>query len=259
MDLFSSRKAPGSLHFRCNICGAHCLSPMSKLDRETPSCPRCRSTVRMRAMVHVLSVELFGESLALPDFPQRPELTGIGMSDWDGYAAPLSRKLGYTNTYYDKEPRLDITKVPQEMCGTLDFIVSSDVFEHVQPPVATAFENVRRLLKPEGVLVFCVPYGKDPETVEHYPELCDYHLEREDGRYVLYNRTADGRTQRFENPAFHGGKGQTLEMRIFSETGLRRECAAAGLSVRFHNSPCFEHGIYWDRDWGLPMALRRLR
>lgn len=210
-------------------------------------------------MVHVLSLELFGECLALPDFPERPELIGIGMSDWDDYAIPLATKLGYTNTYLDKEPALDITNVPKEMVGTLDFLLCSDVFEHVQPPVATAFENVRRLLKPDGVVVFCVPYFAAPETVEHYPELHDWHVELEDVGYVLYNRTADGRTQRFEHPELHAGEGQTLEMRRFSELGIRRECEAAGLTVRIHDEVCFEHGIYWDKDWGMPMALRRLR
>jgi SAM-dependent methyltransferase len=115
----------------------------------------------MRSMVHVLSLELFGECLVLPDFPERPDLIGIGMSDWDAYAIPLAGKLGYTNTYFDRKPALDITHVPEEMVGTLDFILSSDVFEHVQPPVAKAFENARRLLKPNGVFVFCVPYCKD--------------------------------------------------------------------------------------------------
>jgi SAM-dependent methyltransferase len=210
----------------------------------------------MRSMVHALSTELWGECLALPDFPERPEVIGIGMSDWDGYAIPLATKLGYTNTYFDKKPALDITNVPAEMVGKLDFILSSDVFEHVQPPVARAFDNVRRLLKPTGVFIFCVPYVVAPETVEHYPELCDWHVALEDVGYVLYNRTADGRTQRFEHPELHGGEGQTLEMRRFSEIGIRRECAEAGLSVRIHDDVCFEHGIYWELDWGITMALR---
>lgn len=81
-------------------------------------------------------------------------------------------------------------------------------------------------------------------------------LQLREGRNVLYNRTTDGRTQIFENPELHGGEGQTLEMRRFSEIGVRRECAAAGLSVRIHDSVCFEHGIYWELDWGITMALR---
>lgn len=207
-------------------------------------------------MVHVLSQEVFGKCLALPDFPERPDLIGIGMSDWHNYAIPLARKLGYTNTYFDKNPKLDIRNVPEEVVGKLDFILSSDVFEHVQPPISRAFENLRRLLKPNGVCVFCVPYCLLPETVEHYPELSEWHVEHLDDGYVLHNYTEDGRSQIFKDPEFHGGEGQTLEMRRFSEIGLRRECAAAGLSLRIHDEVCFEHGIYWELDWGITMSLR---
>ena len=38
--------------------------------------------------------------LALPDFPVHPEIKGVGLSDWDGYAIPLKHKLGYENTFY---------------------------------------------------------------------------------------------------------------------------------------------------------------
>ncbi|MGH9903496.1 MAG: hypothetical protein ACRD68_16940, partial [Pyrinomonadaceae bacterium] len=79
----------------------------------------------------MLSTELFGESLALTDFPERRDISGIGMSDWDGYAAPLALKLGYQNTYYHQEPKLDITSIEPALESTLDFIISSDVFEHV--------------------------------------------------------------------------------------------------------------------------------
>jgi len=85
--------------FRCNICGTESETERHQLAREKASCTHCGSTVRWRSIVHVLSVELFGESLALRDFPHRPEIRGIGMTDWDGYALPLAEKLGYTNTY----------------------------------------------------------------------------------------------------------------------------------------------------------------
>jgi len=52
----------------------------------------------MRAIVHLLSTELFGESYILRDFPVRPDIRGIGLSDWDGYAGGLPHKLNYTNT-----------------------------------------------------------------------------------------------------------------------------------------------------------------
>lgn len=61
--------------------------------REEPSCPRCGSTVRMRSIIHTLSMELFGKSMPIKDFPDERNITEVGISDWQGYAGPLSRKL----------------------------------------------------------------------------------------------------------------------------------------------------------------------
>src|SRR5918997_4002416 len=99
----------GLLSYQCNVCAQACAALVDELDREVPSCQSCGSTVRWRSMIHVLSTELFGESLALPDMVMNRNITGIGMSDWDGYAVPLAEKFNYRNTYYHQEPKLDIT------------------------------------------------------------------------------------------------------------------------------------------------------
>src|SRR5439155_25856884 len=133
-QLETIQSAPGTLSFRCNVCGGASMAKLAELERDKSSCSHCGSTVRARSIVHVLSIELFGQSLALPDFPVRGDLRGLGMSDWDGYAIPLAAKLDYQNTYYHREPRLDITHIDAELEGQFDFIISTDVFEHVPPP-----------------------------------------------------------------------------------------------------------------------------
>jgi hypothetical protein len=253
------RNARGAerLEFRCNICGACCAARREEIDRELRSCKACGSTVRWRSVIHVLSVELFGKSLALPDFPTRPDLTGIGMTDWGGYARLLAEKFNYRNTFFDREPSLDITNPPPDLRGTLDFIVSSDVFEHVAPPVSAAFMNLRSLLKDDGVVIFTVPYGKRGVTVEHFPDLYDYEIVETDGRYALKNITRTGAIQTFEDLVFHGGAGVTLEMRSFSESSLIGEFVAVGLrKIKIYNDPCPAYGIYWNVDWSLTMAVR---
>jgi hypothetical protein len=243
--------------FRCNICGQYSSVHREELDREVASCRTCGSTVRWRSIVHILSVELFGTSLALPDFPHRPDIVGIGMSDWEGYAEPLARCFSYTNTFYHREPHLDITDVPSHMLGTLDFLISSDVFEHVPCPVSVAFANARNLLKPTGVLVFTVPYRTEGSTVEHFPDLCDYEVLESEGRFILHNRLPDGRVQVFDDLVFHGGPGSTLEMRVFSKSSLIDEFQNAGFgALKIYGDPHLAHGVYWPDEWSLPIAAR---
>ena len=138
-----------------------------------------------------------------------------------------------------------------------DFIISSDVFEHVPPPVSIAFANARKLLKPGGVLVFTVPYIKDGKTREHFPDLYKYEIIKKGSRCFLKNTTRDGVEQIFDNLVFHGGAGATLEMRVFSESSLREEFAKAGFNnITIYREPDFDHGIYWPNDWSLPIAAR---
>lgn len=246
----------GTLFFRCNVCSAYVSSMASSLDREVGACTNCRSNVRFRGVVYALALRMFGQPLAIADFPENARgLRGIGMSDTGIYADLLPKQTGYVNTYYHQEPRLDIQNPGAEHLGCYDFVISSDVLEHVAPPVSTAFMNLRLLLRPGGLLVLTVPFSMEGETVEHYPELHDFRVDEIDGQYVLFNRTSDGREQRFADLVFHGGPGSTLEMRVFSEASLRRELEQAGFTdVRFHREACFESGIVWLCPWSVPIT-----
>jgi SAM-dependent methyltransferase len=193
--------------------------------------------------------------VALPELPRRPDLVGIGLSDSAAYAVPLAKKLGYTNTYFHTEPRLDIADVSEHRAAEADFIIASDVFEHVAPPVARAFANARRLLKPGGVLIFSVPFSLAADTVEHFPALHAYRLIDAGGSWRLENRTSDGRNEVFTDLVFHGGPGTTLEMRLFSRAGLERAFTEAGFArMRIADEACPEHGIVWPEPWSVPMV-----
>lgn len=250
------RLVPGTLVFACNLCSARCALPIGELQREGGRCGACGAIMRYRAVIHHLSVGLFGKSLAVDEFPtDAAHLAGIGMSDPDQYADLLARRFRYTNTYYHTAPRLDVQSPEAHRLGAYDFVISSDVFEHVDPPVAPAFRNLRRMLKPRGLLVLTVPFVTWGETVEHFPELHRYAIEDRQGVPVLVNRTADGRAQEFTDLVFHGGPGNTLEMRVFSEAGLRRELEGAGFTrIEFHREPCFARGIYWAEPWSVPVT-----
>jgi SAM-dependent methyltransferase len=251
----------GEFAFTCNVCGGAATAEWSAMGREDATCPHCRSSVRMRAVVHHVSMALFGRSLALPDFPERPDLRGVGLSDWLPYAQGFARKFSYTNTYYHTEPFLDITAVPDAMAGTCDVVVSTDVFEHVLPPVAAAFHGAYRLLKPGGTLVLTVPYVLEPHFAsEHFPNLHDFEIEEAQCRRVLVNTTREGTQERHENLVFHGGPGNTLEMRMLHKDEVQRHLEDAGFSdVRFEEKDVPPFGIVWLYPWSLPVTARRAR
>jgi SAM-dependent methyltransferase len=251
------------VHFQCNICETQNTVERLRLTREEPSCSSCGSTVRMRSIIQVLTCEIFGKSMTIPEIdPPRPDIVGIGMSCWHGYAGPIAHRIAYKNTFYHQEPKLDITRIDPAMEGTLDFVVSTDVFEHVLAPVNRAFENTRRLLKPGGVFVFTVPYFHQGEqhvvTTEHFSDLHDYKVV--DDEYLgmmLKNRKPNGDTQYFYNLVFHGGPGETLEMRRFSEWSVLEELQNAGFNdLTIYCADDLPFGISWPAGHSAPIAAR---
>ncbi len=253
-----------SENFTCNICGALCKQPGAPPGREVPSCPTCGSTVRLRSLTALLSREIFGVELTIPDFPVSKGIRGFGMSDPPELAERLAEKFEYTNTFYHQEPRLDVADPTpeqlEERTGRYDFILSSEVLEHVSPPVERAFVNLNKLLKPNGLLLLTVPYRIDGQTAEHFPELHEYSLAAPGGRTVLVNRRRDGSIEVFENLSFHGGDGSTLEMRVFSETSLKEILATAGFtSVHVASEDVPEFGVLHDEAWSLPIVGRKGR
>jgi SAM-dependent methyltransferase len=212
----------------------------------------------MRTLIYMLSLELFGEALTLPEFPQYGHIKGFGMSDAHCYALPLAEKVNYTNTFYDREPYLDITVPHPDQYGAYDFILSSDVFEHVAPPVGRAFEEAFRLLKPNGFLCITVPSAIADETVEHYPDLHQYSVVELAGEHVLINRKQDKTLEIYGNLVFHGGIGTTLEMRLFGQADLVRKLRAAGFSdVVLQMEPAERFGIVFDGRWSRPLVARK--
>ena len=244
--------------FRCNICGAECEWPAGGPEREGSGCAVCHSSMRVRAVIALLAEELLGVPMTLAEFPVLKGIRGIGMSDSSELAERLAQKLDYVNTFFHQTPRLDITAPDPNDFGHYDFILTSEVMEHVPPPVEDAFANLFRLLKPDGLLVMTTPYSLDGKTKEHFPELHDFTLASLRDKTVLVNRRRDGSIEVFEDLVFHGGAGSTVEMREFTEESLRANLLGAGFSsvrVAWENIP--EFGIQHTEEWSLPVVARK--
>lgn len=214
--------------------------------------------MRTRGLLRALSEELFGTSVPLYSFPCLKSLRGLGISDSDAYAEILREKFDYTNTQFHRAPKFDIGDSGAGESGSYDFLISSEVFEHVVPPVEAAFRNAWRLLKPNGVMIFTAPYSLQATTLEHYPELHEHTVAQLGDQMVLVNRTREGKVQVFEDLIFHGGQGSTLEMRTFTEAGLRDLFTGAGFqSVRIFGEDFAPFGIVRNENCSLPLAARK--
>ena len=230
---------------------------MEEFATEPASCA-CGSNVRLRALIHLLSVELFGTSVVLAKFPKIKAIRGLGLSDQPGYARILADKFDYTNTYYDRDPRFDISELHPQLAGTYDFILLADVLEHIAPPIECALQEASRLLKPSGFLgitVFCSPTD---QMREHFPELNEFRIVPLGDSDVLVNRRRDGSLEVRDDLIFHGGSGATLEMREFGMTALKDKLLASGFREVFfltENLPPI--GVLFDHDVSQPLIARK--
>ena len=240
-------QAGAVVNFCCNICGAANSQALDAFHRETPDCIRCGSSPRIRGMVHALSCALFGRGLTLAAWPERKDLAGVGFSDGEVYAVPLAFKTAFTNTFLHKEPRLDLLSDDWRRYVGADFIICAEVLEHVPAPYERALEALGRMISPEGVLIVTTPFTDRAETKEHFPSLSTFETAEIDGRWVVLNKTADGRHEVFDRDVhFHGGPGLVLEMRVFARADLLAALEAAGFTCMVYDTPQPEIGYVWS-------------
>jgi hypothetical protein len=241
--------------FVCNICGTY--NQVEQFETEPATCA-CGSNVRIRALIHLLSMELFDHSLPLVDFPTLKSIRGLGMSDKEGYAAILADKFDYTNTFYDREPRLDFTAAHPERYGTCDFVLSADVLEHIAPPVERALDEVAKMLKPTGFLGITVYCHPSDNLREHFPDLHEYRTVALGDSVVLINRRVDATLEIRDDLVFHGGTGATLEMREFGITALKAKLLGSGFrDVHLLTENVPSYGILFDKDVSQPLIARK--
>ena len=124
-------------------------------------------------------------------------------------ASVLEQQLSYRNTYLHQEPRFDLTRDRSPM-GPLDFLIASEVLEHVEPPVSRAFRGAASNLKPPGFVLLTVPWIFDGEPQGEIPELQDWKFCWHGDGWSIINRRWNGETDFFPRIAVDGGPGACL-------------------------------------------------
>ena len=143
------RRGCALIYFTCNICG-HTNTAM-EMHRELAPCAQCGSNARFRAMMVGLSLGLFGQVSPLPEITVDCSIRGWGCSDSAVYANRLAELFDYTNTFLHTAPRVDIgAPATLEKFGGSQFILCSDVLEHVLVNPADAIANMHNCLMPGG-------------------------------------------------------------------------------------------------------------
>jgi SAM-dependent methyltransferase len=226
------------IHWTCNLCGHDSQNGIEYFHREMGLCSNCGSNVRFRAIWYLLKKYVFQINIDKPE-----KIVGIGLSDADLYANKLSKMLSYKNTYFHQKPFLDITDSWSAAKYTdLDFVICSDVLEHVDAPVANAFKNLSRMVKESGYLIFSVPYVTDAisqQTIEHFVQHKESRVAFEDGReYLITDKDIA-----YANLCWHGGPGSVLERRVFAEAAVRQHLAENGFVIQEVGDGIAEQGI----------------
>src|SRR5260370_11561680 len=102
-----------------------------------------------------------------------------------------------------------------------------------------------------GITVYCHP---SDNLREHFPELHEYRTVALGDSVVLINRRDDGTLEIRDDLVFHGGTGETLEMREFGITSLKKKLLASGfrdVHLLTQDIPAF--GILFDENVSQPL------
>ncbi len=121
----------------------------------------------------------------------------------------LSTWLGYLNAFLHKEPHLDINAVSDEFAGRFDFVISGDMFEHIDPSVSQTFSGFAPATQAgRACHTYIVQWAHAYATVVHFFRAYQYQIEHDDQERLLYNTTYSGQKRLFRNLQFHGGEEQ---------------------------------------------------
>lgn len=211
--------------WRCVLCSTLNFGT-AKYDREAALCRGCSSTWRARAIVLALITALGHTSKELSKISLDWSRVGLGISDDVHVSSRLSSKFLYSNTFFDSFPYLDIRCVPPIAKSRFEFVTCSDVLEHVDVDLDEAIQGISKLLRPGGFAVLSVPIAPSLEHLEFYPSLKSFQILGNKVEWI----DLEGEIHVDKAPEFHGGRGQNLAFRRFTDQSFKEAVLRNGFS-----------------------------
>ncbi|MGA2624616.1 MAG: class I SAM-dependent methyltransferase [Bacteroidota bacterium] len=215
----------------CNICGSEGEFVRPEREREGYLCANCSASSRLRAVMYVLGKCLDAGNLPVAAWKSNKRIRILESSGRSSYPMMLKDKFDYYNTEFNPDSDLvnkpftrfaDFQKLayPDEQ---FDFVIATDVFEHIRED-EKAFREIFRVLKRDGTFIMTVPYNHEWERT-----LIRVQTKGDADIFVL-------------PPEYHGGGGQTLAYRTYGRDLLDR-LHGHGFSVGYLDLEVGKHQI----------------
>jgi SAM-dependent methyltransferase len=236
----------GHLHCFCVLCRSYCRHDVRGPNlREEVICRVCGSTTRQRQLALALEAALHGRRA--PSRIWSTECTGVAHAILAARFAESHHEYvgtGYFGPSHQsgdmiRDVRHEDLQRPSFGNETVDFVLSSDVFEHIPDPYL-AHREIHRVLRPGGAHLFAVPF--------------DENAAADDTRARL---GADGRVEHLSPPLYHSdplSADGVLVFTIFAPEMLRK-LEAIGFEVRAYRLWNPMLGLLGDN--GLIFAARK--
>ena len=214
---------------------ARARSPRSS--REAPSCARCGSNVRFRAIAHLVTQEAAGRRCALADLRCARTIVAASACRTPTLCARRSRAVRL------REHVLPHRAAPRHRRRAAERRRSALRLRHRERRVRArarrrwrARSSMRaRLLKPGGMLIFTVPFTLERDTSSTFPTCTTGASRSATARWRLAQPHADGRAQTLRRSRVPRRPGHARSRcALFSRAALEREFAARGLRARAH-------------------------
>ncbi|MDQ7054474.1 MAG: methyltransferase domain-containing protein [candidate division KSB1 bacterium] len=206
---------------RCNICGHQ--GPFIRPEglKEGYQCTNCSASSRNRLVMLVLGMLLGYGDRPVHTWPGDRSIRILEPCPRGPQVAFLKDKFDYVMPEYDAEkiaagadPRefADVQQLAFEN-ASFDYVIASDIFEHVREDVK-GFQEIFRILKPGGTFLLTVPYDHARETT-----LDRVKVEGEKDIPLV-------------EPRYAGGGGVTLDYREYGRD-LLQKLRDVGFTVGF--------------------------